>query len=686
MQAWAAEQFVYIQRLTAVAGGTPRAITALGMITPNCPFFSPSRRLLVLLLAAAIPAWGQTLRDYAKANSHFPNVIGPYEQHHLPSPSFANSPRIESLMKNGKLYVSLSDAIALALENNLDLAIARYNLAIAETDILRSKSGAAVRGVATGLVQGTPGGGIGGFGAGASGAGAGGTSGGAGGAGTGASGLVQSTLGAGAPIDSYDPQLNASLNINHAVFPLSNTVTTGVAGFAQNSGIANFNYQQAFPIGASLRVDFENSRTTNNSLFSTLVPEIRSNFRVTLRQRLLSGFGPGPNTRFIRIARNNREISDIAFRNQVIATVTQIQNIYWDLVNAFEDVRVRQRALALAEKTLNDNREQVRIGTLAPIEVARAESEVANRNQDLILAQTTLQLQQLLMKNAITRNLKDDPVLADAEVLPTDTMTIPENEPVVPIQDLVNDAMNHRPELAQARIDLTNREISRKASANALLPQVDLIGWYGASGLAGVQNPLNPDLAPGSIVRTGFSSAFSRLFDHDFPDYAVGFNVSIPIRNRAAQADQIRSELEFRQAQMRLQQLQNQIAIEVRNAQFTVQQGRARVEAARTARNLAQNNLEIEQKRHQLGASTSFQVLQAQRDLAQAESLLVTAMSAYEKARVELDRVVGLTLARNGIELEDAEKGTVTRLPQIPGVMPRKETTSIAPPPANAAN
>ncbi len=686
MQAWAAEQFVHIQRLTAVAGGTPRAITALGMITPNCPFFSPSRRLLVLLLAAAIPAWGQTLRDYAKANSHFPNVIGPYEQHHLPSPSFANSPRIESLMKNGKLYVSLSDAIALALENNLDLAIARYNLAIAETDILRSKSGAAVRGVATGLVQGTPGGGIGGFGAGASGAGAGGTSGGAGGAGTGASGLVQSTLGAGAPIDSYDPQLNASLNINHAVFPLSNTVTTGVAGFAQNSGIANFNYQQAFPIGASLRVDFENSRTTNNSLFSTLVPEIRSNFRVTLRQRLLSGFGPGPNTRFIRIARNNREISDIAFRNQVIATVTQIQNIYWDLVNAFEDVRVRQRALALAEKTLNDNREQVRIGTLAPIEVARAESEVANRNQDLILAQTTLQLQQLLMKNAITRNLKDDPVLADAEVLPTDTMTIPENEPVVPIQDLVNDAMNHRPELAQARIDLTNREISRKASANALLPQVDLIGWYGASGLAGVQNPLNPDLAPGSIVRTGFSSAFSRLFDHDFPDYAVGFNVSIPIRNRAAQADQIRSELEFRQAQMRLQQLQNQIAIEVRNAQFTVQQGRARVEAARTARNLAQNNLEIEQKRHQLGASTSFQVLQAQRDLAQAESLLVTAMSAYEKARVELDRVVGLTLARNGIELEDAEKGTVTRLPQIPGVMPRKETTSIGPPPANAAN
>jgi outer membrane protein TolC len=627
-------------------------------------------KVCVLLVIFAGAASAQDLRSYIKPASHLPNLIGPYQPHSLPAPKLSNSARMDQLLQDGKLVLSLSDAISLALENNLDIAIARYNLAIADTDILRSKAGAQVRGVATGLVQGTPGGGIGGFGAGAPGAGAGGTSGGAGGAGTGASGLVQSTLGAGSNVDSYDPQLNATLNINHSVLPLSNIVTTGVAGFAQNSGIANFSYSQAFATGTRMMVDFENSRTTNNSLFSTLVPELRSNFRLTIRQRLLSGFGIGPNVRFIRIARNNREISDIAFRNQVIATVSQIQNIYWDLVNASEDVRVKERSLSLAEKTLSDNKQQVKIGTLPPIEVVKAESEVANRSEELILAQTNLQLQSLLMKNAITRNL-NDPVLGAATVVPSDTMRVPEQEPVTPVQDLVSDALAHRAEVAQARIDLTNRGISRKAAANVLLPSVDLIAWYGASGLAGLQNPTNPDLAPGAVPRTGFNNAFSRLFGNDFPDYAVGLNINIPLRNRAAQADQIRSELEYRQAEMRLQQLQNQIAIEVRNAQFTVQQNRARVEAARKARNLAEHTFDIEQKKFLLGASTSISVLQAQRDLGVAESSLVAAMSAYEKSRVELDRATGLTLTHNNIELQDAEQGQVRRSPQIPGVVPR---------------
>lgn len=623
-------------------------------------------------------ALGSAQTYKVQSASHFPNLIGPYAAHQVPAPNFGNTSRIEGLLKGGKLQLSLSDAVTLALENNLDLAIARYNLPIAETDVLRASSGASVRGVATGLVEGTPGGGVGGFGTGAPGGGAGGTSGGAGGAGTGASGLVESTLGTGPPLQSYDPQVTSSLNIEHLTQPLSNTVVSGVSDLKQNTGLANFTYFQAFPSGTSMQVDFNNVRTTDNTTTSTLVPLINSGFRFTFRQRLLSGFGVSPNLRFIRIARNNREISDVAFRNQVIATVSQIQNIYWDLVNAYEDVKVKERSLSLAQKTLTDDKEQVNLGAMAPIEVTRAESEVATRNQELLLSQNELQLQELLIKNAVTRDLSD-PLLASASVIPTDTMSIPEKEPVVPIQDLIGDAQNHRPELAEARMDLNNRDISRKSAANALLPGVDFVSWYGAAALAGVQNPNNPTITT-PIPSSGFSNAFSSLFRNNSPDYGIGLSLTIPLRNRAAQADQIRSQLEYRQAQLRLQQLQNEIGIEVRNAQFALLQNRARVDTATKARDLARQTFEIEQKKYGLGASTSNAVLQTQRDLAQAESNLVSAMSTYEKSRVELDRATGLTLTATGIQIEDAEIGQVREMPHFDGVAPRKDLSSPSEP------
>jgi outer membrane protein len=614
-------------------------------------------------------ASAQNFLDYSKPVPHFPNLVGPYLAREVPPPSFGNTPRIETLLKDGKIRLSLTDAVVLALENNLDLAIARFNLSIADTDVLRAKSGQAVRGVDTGLVQGTPGGGVGGFGTGAPGAGAGGTSGGAGGAGTGASGLVQSTLGSGTNIDTFDPIVSGGMNIDHATFPESSTVLYGVQSLQQNSAIANFNYTQGFASGTLMSLNFNNDRITNNSLFSILSPEVDSGFRLTLRQHLLAGFGFGPNRRFIRIARTNREISDVAFRAQVIATVSQIQNIYWDLVNAYEDVKVKERSLELAEKTLSDDREQVRIGAIAPMEVMKAEGEEATANQDLLLSQNGLQLQELLIKNAVTRDLSD-PVLASASVIPTDTMDIPQKEPVTPVQDLIADAEQHRPELAEARMDLTNREISLKATANAMKPALDLVAWYGAYGLGGLQNTAygGPPIQP--VNPSGYSTAFTNLFKNNSPDYALGLNLTIPLRNRAAQADQIRSQLEFRQAQLHLQQLQNQIGIEVRNAQFALLQNRSRVDTARKARDLAQQTFDIEQKKKALGASTSNLVLQAQRDLAQAESNFVAAMSTYEKSRVELDRATGLTLTHAGIEIQDAERGIVQQLPHFSGVGP----------------
>jgi outer membrane protein TolC len=638
-------------------------------------------------LPAAPSAQRSAVKDYTKPRSHFPNPIGPYLPRHVPPPDLNNTPRVEALIQNGKVMLSLNDAIALALENNLDIAIARYNLNIADTDILLANAGQSTRGVNTGVVQGTPGGGVGGIGgsstSGSQGGGAGGTTTGAGGAGTGSSGLVTSTLGVGSPVPSFDPIVTGTLSIDHANSPTSNAFA-GVPIVQQNTGTANFFYQQGFHWGTNMTVGFNNNRITTNQPFTTFSPTLNSNFRFTLTQPLLQGFGLLPTTRFIRIAKNNREISDVAFRLQVITTVNQIQNIYWDLVNAYENVKVQQESLALAQKTLSDNKKQVEIGTLAPIEIVRAQSVVSTDQQTLTVAQTTLQLQQLLMKNALSRTLVD-PVLAEAEVVPTSTMVVPPTEPVVPIQDLVNDALHHRAELAESRIDLTNRDLNNQSAKNALLPSLGMFAYYGGTGLGGSFNPnaricttptqtfcTQPADIPPS---TSIGGTIGQLFDSSAPDKGVGLSLTIPLRNRAAQANQVRAELEYRQSQMRLQQLENQVRIEVRNAQFAVQQNRASVEAARAAVELGRQSLDAEQKKYALGASTTTLVLQNQRDLAQAESNLVSAMSAYEKSRVELDRAIGFTLDRLGILVADAERGQVTKMPAVPYVTERQGLT-----------
>jgi outer membrane protein TolC len=380
---------------------------------------------------------------------------------------------------------------------------------------------------------------------------------------------------------------------------------------------------------------------------------------------LLQGFGFLPNRRFIITAKNNRQISDVAFRLQVITTVNQIQNIYWDLVNAYEDVKVKERSVALANKTLSDNKKQVEIGTLAPIEVVRAQSAAASGQQDLIVSQTNLELEQLLMKNAISRSLTDVH-LADAEIVPTDTMEVPEKESIVPTQDLVAEALKNRTELSESRIDLVNRDITNKAAKNALRPSLDLYGFDGASPLGGQPIPGCTGCPP---VPTGYGGTLENLVNSTAPDKGAGVQLTIPIRNRAAQANQIRSQLEYRQAEMRLNQLENQVRIEVRNAVFSVTQNRARVDAAKAGVELAKQSLDAEQKKYALGASTNTLVLGTQRDLTQSASNLVTAMASYEKSRVELDRVTGHTLTNLGIDIADAERGQVTKMPSVPGTI-----------------
>ena len=632
--------------------------------------------------AAPQPAQPQPihLKDYSIPRSAFPHLLQPYMAQELAQPSLGNSPRIDALMKDGKIYLSVDDAVALALENNLDLDIARYNLNIAEADLLRAKSGASILGVNTGIVQNTPGGGVGGLG-GTVGSGTGGTTVAAGGAGTGTNGLVSSTLGVGSPITSFDPQLTSTLQLDKNNTESVSILSPAPGGIvAQNTYTSDFAYTQGFQWGTTLTAGFNNTHVSTNSTVSLLGPQLGSNFQFRVTQNLLQGFGTLPNTRFIRIARNNREISDVAFRLQIITTVDQIENMYWDLVFAYENVRVQQESLTYAQKALEDSKRQAQVGTVPPIQVVSAQSTVATDQQNLIVAQNNLQLQQLLMKNALSRSI-EDPVLAEADVIPTSTVQVPEQEPVIPIQDMINDALRHRAELVESRIDLSSRDISTKAVRNTLLPTLDAFAYYGGSGIGGDLNPLcqqngNP-CSPPPIFHAGNSVSYggtlNQLVNSTAPDKGIGLTLTIPIRNRLAQSNQVRAELEYRQAQVREHQLENQVRIEVRNAQFDVRQNRAAVRAAQSAVDLARQTLDADQQKLKVGLTTQTAILQDAATLTTGESNLVSAKAAYEKSRIELDRATGLLLDHAGIDIADATRGQVTHLPNVPYVAPRPE-------------
>jgi outer membrane protein TolC len=475
--------------------------------------FSFSSRLVARFLAGLLvlttpisPAQTATSFQLEMPKSH--NPLNAYSPDKVPEPTLTNSPRLDQLIRDGKLYLSLKDAIDLALENNLDLAIARYIRPIADADILRTKAGAASRGVNTGLVQGTPGGGVGGLGAGAPGAGAGGTTGGAGGAGAGSSGLVQSTLGEGTSVSSYDPSLNANFSEEHYTQPFYNLQLNGVPTLQQNLGQLNVNYSQSFPTGTTLSFQFNNNRQWVNSIYDQLNPVLSSYYHIGFQQELLAGFGLGPNLRYLRIAKNNRKITDIDFRGQVIATITQIEDIYWDLVKAYEEAQVDEQSLVFAQQSLDNTKKELKLESVAAMDEMKAEAEVSKRDQDLTVARTDLELQESLIKNALTKSL-DDPVLEAMPVVPTDTVQQLDEQPSQPLTDLISAALQNRPELSESAVQLLNFQISRKSVRNALLPSLALQAYYGGTGLAGPANPLyqgtiTPPIweAPSSMLTT----------------------------------------------------------------------------------------------------------------------------------------------------------------------------------------
>ncbi|UWZ86658.1 TolC family protein [Occallatibacter riparius] len=614
---------------------------------------------------ATQPTLAQTMQQQAAVPPQQPFYVelphsrkpfSPYRPSTAPELNLANSPRLQNLMRDGKLYISLDDAIALAIENNLDLAYFRYNFPISQTDYARTKAGGSANGVNTGIVQSST---QGGFSGGNSGGG--GSSG--GGAAAGAGGIVTSTLGAGTAVPSFDPFINFKGFVDHNVTQEANQSQVGVPLFKENTIEGLVYYTQSFPLGTNVNINYQGERLTNNSPYFAINPELFSNFQFVLSQHLLAGFGFATNRRYMQIAKQNMQITDLAFRQQVIATVTQVENIYWDLVNAYQDEQIKENLLAFSQKTLSDDQKQLELGAIPAMQVMKDGSDVATSEGDLTVARATLRLNELLMKNAITKT--DDPTIAVMPVIPLDTKGPDNPNATKSIDDLIAQAEKKRPDAAQDEIAMQKAAQNLQSIKSTLLPTLDAYGVYAGSGTAGEKNPnchLGADQCA-SDVPPGFGDMFKNTFNYTAPEYQFGINLQINLRNRQAKADQFRTVLEYRQTQITFEEQKKTIRFDVRNSQFALQQAQARVDAAQKSNDLAQRTFDITKEEQKLGAKSNYDTLVAQHALAITQSALVAAKTEYEKRKVDIDRATGETLERMGVSIDDAKTGVVSHAP-----------------------
>ena len=586
---------------------------------------------------------------------HSRNPLAPYVPSTVPELDMSNSPRLQNLIRDGKIYISLHDAIAVAIENNLDLAYFRYNFPIAQTDILRTKAGSPANGVNTSIVQGTQGGFA------ASTGGGGGSSGSGFSAGSG--GIVTSTLGAGTSVSSFDPYLTFQGYVDHTVTQEANEITTGVPTLKNNTIEVLSTYSQSFPIGTGIQINYLGQRVASNTPYNLINPELYSNFQLIISQPILAGFGVSTNERFIRIAKRNSQITDLAFKAQVIATVTQVENIYWDLVNAYQGEQISERSLGFANKNLSDDQKQLELEAIPAMQVMTDQSAVATAEGNLTVARASLRLNELLMKNALTK--VDDPTIDEMPVIPLDLQGDADPDSDKPIDDLISEAEKKRPEVAIYQMQADVQKQALKDINSELLPTLNMYGLYAGAGTAGPVNPLcNSSTQDCSTnLPTGFPGMFANTFNYSSPEYRVGVTLSINLRNRQAKADQFRAVLQYRQSQISSEQQQKGIRFDVCNSKFALEQAQAHVDAAQKARDLAQKTFDITKQEQLLGAKSGLDTLNAESALAQAELALDAAKTSFEKAKVDIDRATGETLERTGVSIDDAKLGVVTRAP-----------------------
>lgn len=580
--------------------------------------------------------------DYTHGKRWFPDIIGPYTQAFVPEPVLVNSPRIEQMVQDGKLRISLQDAVDLALQNNLAIIVERYVPWLAEANVLRTLAGGAPL-ASTVTALGT------------------------------------------VPAQNFDPQLTALFSLDQRTVPVNNPLTAGTSAagvtasnFSQlntHTSTGDIVYSQGFHTGTSFSATFNNVRASSSSASNFFSPSLTSNFVFVASQQLLNGFGLLPNEHYIRVARVNKSIADQALQQQVITSITAVGNAYWELVFARGNVDVAKEEIELANKLYSDNKKQVDVGTLAPLEIVQAEAQVATANQALIVAQTTVLQDQLTLLNLISKN-PNSPALRAVEIIPTDTAdAAPPEVEKIPLEDLVTEAVTKRPDVLQAGLQIKGDDINVRATKNALLPVLTLNAEYATEGLSGntrfpaTCTPVAPATTCTPLVNsyTGLATALSDELTGVYPEYNASINLTIPIRNRAAQANNVTALLNKRSDEANYVQVVNNATIDVRNAQITLEQARITLAAAIKTRDLDQQTLDAEQKKLQLGASTLFNVVTDQNTLAAAASAEVRARVNLVEGKVNFDRAMARTLEVYNITIADAKSGVAPKDTLIPG-------------------
>jgi len=617
------------------------------------------------------PTINDTFTAGAQSSGRFHFMIAPFTVPAMPSSKHTDSKSIDSLLHDGKLSLTLDDAIDLAIANNFDVEIERYDEKFAETDEMRTRGGGLSRGVVTGyseLPAGVGGPGepllttVGGYSPTIS-------------LPSSAANLAQitatqtdtsilggNTFSNGSPIPQFDPTLGGQVTYVQQIVPQSSNFLTGSNIYELHSITGNFVYQQGFSPGTQFTATYNSNWTSDNSVRNNINPYTLGFLNATLTQPLLQGFGVRLNRRFIHIAKNENTISKRVFEQQLMATISDLIRLYWDLVSQQNDLQVKQESLTEAQRLYEDTKNAVDQGTQAPVQLTSAGAQVASTRVDLINSQGLVLQQELLLKELLTRRGISDPKLAAVRIEALTPVESPDKDIEQPISELIDDAMRNRPDLAVAHLQIEDSKLSLKGSRNQLLPQVNLVASMENNGLVGILNPFVEAgvLPPNPNLLGGYSHLLDQIFSRDYPNYSVGLQLNIPLRNRVARADYERDEMEYNQVQVRLDQLASQVRLQVGNAQIALQQAKSSYDAAVEARKLQEQALDVEQARFDEHVDTPLQLLQAQRNLAQARSSEITALGVYGKARAALERAVGLTLQNHNVTLEQAYKGSVT--------------------------